>query len=168
MKWPILGGFWGPNFPKYGQILLKFLPEVVLKDTKSVFEESLKNPNFHRNGRYTKFARFLQLWGQFTPWRWPKSKKIKTFTTKIQPSGYPNPSTPTPYLFSPSNEKQDYFLHFLSIFWWKKGRGHTLRARNQNLTKPRLEPQFLAFRICKGFGPTICRSWAFWCQRSFF
>ena len=31
-----------------------------------------------------------------------------------------------------------------------------------------LEPQFQAFRICKGFGPTICRSWAFRCQRSFF
>ena len=35
------GGFLGHNFPKYGRILLKFLPEVVLKNTKSVFEESL-------------------------------------------------------------------------------------------------------------------------------
>ena len=41
MKWAILGGFLGHNFPKYGRILLKFLPEVVLKNTKSVFEESL-------------------------------------------------------------------------------------------------------------------------------
>ena len=39
------------NSPKYGSILLKFLPEAVLKDEKSVFEESLKNPNFHRNER---------------------------------------------------------------------------------------------------------------------
>ena len=39
------------NSPKYGPILLKFLPEAVLKDAKSVFEESLKYPNFDRNER---------------------------------------------------------------------------------------------------------------------
>ena len=42
--------FWGfldPNSPKYGQILLKFLPDVVvLANIKRVFEESLKNQNF--------------------------------------------------------------------------------------------------------------------------
>ena len=30
------------------------------------------------------------------------------------------------------------------------------------------EPWFLAFRICKGFGLTICQSWAFRCKRAFF
>ena len=88
-------GFLGPNFPKYGPILFKFLPEVVLKETKSVFEESSEKLNFYRNGRYPKFARLGQLWGQFTPGRWPKPGKIKTLT-KIQPSGYPNLSIPTP------------------------------------------------------------------------
>ena len=90
------GRFWGPSFPKYGPILLKFLPEVLLKETKSVLEESLKNLNFDRNGRYPKFGRLIQLWSQFTPWRWPKSRKIKTSRTKIQPMGYPNLSIPTP------------------------------------------------------------------------
>ena len=89
------GGFLGPNSPKYGQILLKFLPEWVLKDTKTVFGKPLKNVNFYQNREYPKFGGFVQLWGQFTPWRWPKSLKIKKFKTKIQPSGYPNPSTPT-------------------------------------------------------------------------
>ena len=55
------GDFLGPNVPKYGLILLKFLPEVVLKDAKTVIEESLKNLNFHRNGRYPKLGRFVQL-----------------------------------------------------------------------------------------------------------
>ena len=41
------GGFLGPNSPKYGSISLKFLPEVVPKDTKTVFEESLKNRHFY-------------------------------------------------------------------------------------------------------------------------
>ena len=54
-------GFLGHNSPKYGPILLKFLPEVVLKETKLAFEESLKNFHFYRNGRYRKFARFVQL-----------------------------------------------------------------------------------------------------------
>ena len=55
------GGFLGPNSPKYGQILLKLLPEVVLKDRKAVFEESLKNRNFYKNRQYPKFGRFVQL-----------------------------------------------------------------------------------------------------------
>ena len=39
--------FLDPNSPKYGQILLKFLPDVVvLANIKRVFEESLKNQNF--------------------------------------------------------------------------------------------------------------------------
>ena len=84
------------NSPKYGPILLKFLPEVVLKEKKSLVEESLKNLNFHQNGRYPKFRRLVQLWDQFTLWRWPKSELISASTIKIQPSGYPNLSTSTP------------------------------------------------------------------------
>ena len=41
------GRFSGHNSPKYGPILLNFLPEVVLKETKSVFEESSKNTKFY-------------------------------------------------------------------------------------------------------------------------
>ena len=54
-------GFLGPNSPKYGPTLLKFLPEVVLRDTKTVFEESLKNHNSFQNREYPKFGRFVQL-----------------------------------------------------------------------------------------------------------
>ena len=55
------GAFLAHNSPKYGPILLKFLPEAVIKDAKSFFEESLKNPNFHRNERYPKFGPLVQL-----------------------------------------------------------------------------------------------------------
>ena len=55
------GGFLGPYFPKYGPILLTFLPGVVLKEEKSMFDESLKNLNFERNRRYPKFARLVQI-----------------------------------------------------------------------------------------------------------
>ena len=52
---------WGPNFPKYCLIFMKFSPEVVFKETKTVFEESLENSNFYRNGRHPKFALLVQL-----------------------------------------------------------------------------------------------------------
>ena len=54
-------GFLGPNSPKYDPILLKFLAEVVLKDKKTVLDESLKNRHFYQNREYPKFARFVQL-----------------------------------------------------------------------------------------------------------
>ena len=54
-------GFLGPNSRKYGHILLKFLPEVVLTDTKTGLEESLQNLTFYINREYLKFGRFVQL-----------------------------------------------------------------------------------------------------------
>ena len=52
MKWAIFlgggggggggGGFWGHNFPKICQILLKFEPEVEFQETKTVYEQFLK------------------------------------------------------------------------------------------------------------------------------
>ena len=43
IKWPFLGGFLGLNSPKYGSILLQFSHQVVIKERKTLFEESLKN-----------------------------------------------------------------------------------------------------------------------------
>ena len=52
------GVFFGPELPQINPILLKILPEVVLKDKKTVFEEPLKNSNFSQNGRYSKVCKF--------------------------------------------------------------------------------------------------------------
>ena len=49
-------GGWGPNSPKYFPILMKFSPELVLKGTKTVYQEFSKKSNFYSNGRYPKFA----------------------------------------------------------------------------------------------------------------
>ena len=84
-QWSIheMDRFWaflGPNSPKYGLILLKFAPQLVLMGSKTVFEEFFENWNFYRNRTYPKFALFsvfVQLWGCFSPWRRPKSKKTK-------------------------------------------------------------------------------------------
>ena len=63
------GGFWGPNSPKYGPILLKLAPEVAFKETQTLCQEFWKNSNFCRNGRHPKFLRLVPLWPPFSPWR---------------------------------------------------------------------------------------------------
>ena len=52
------------NSPKYCPIVLKLLPEVVLKERKTMFAESLKNWDFYRSGRYPTFAHLVQLWAK--------------------------------------------------------------------------------------------------------
>ena len=93
-RWSIheMAHFWaflGPNSPKYGQILLKFAPQLVFMGSKTVFFE---NSNFYRNRTYPKFALFsvfVQLWGCFSPWRRPKSKKLNVLE-KTKCFGGPN------------------------------------------------------------------------------
>ena len=85
-----LGSFLGPNSPKCCQILLKFLPELVIKETQTVFKEFWKNSIFYETGD----TQNLHVWSNFDPlfppWRWPKLRKIKKIQKKVQPSGYPN------------------------------------------------------------------------------
>ena len=126
-RWSIheMAHFWaflGPNSPKYGPILLKFAPQLVFMGSKTVFFE---NSNFYRNRTYPKFALFsvfVQLWGCFSPWRRPKSKKLNVLQDQTTPSGYPKITKSRPYLVPIFQEKYDYFCPILVVFWWKKGR----------------------------------------------
>ena len=49
-------------------------------------------------------------------------------------SGYPNITKSRPYLFPIFQENYDYFLSYFGYFLLKRGRGHTLKIGNQNLT----------------------------------
>ena len=137
-RWSIheMAHFWaflGPNSPKYGPILPKFAPQLVFMGSKTVFEEFFEYSNFYRNRTYPKFALFsvfVQLWGCFSSWRRPKSKKLNGCRDETTPSGYPEITKSRPYLVPIFQEKYDYFCPILVVFWWKKGRGHTLKARN--------------------------------------
>ena len=56
--------FWevfGPYCPKYGPILLKFSQEVVLQQTKTLFEKFLKDLSFHKKETGPKLALLVQL-----------------------------------------------------------------------------------------------------------
>ena len=59
----LLGVFMGPNSPKCCQILPKFSPELVFKESQTLFKELWKNPNFYINRRYPN----LHVWSNFDP-----------------------------------------------------------------------------------------------------
>ena len=163
--------FFGPNSPKHGPILLKFARQLLFRESNALAQQFFKNSNFYRNRTSPKFALFLVLvglWGCFSPWRRLKSSKLEIWKTKLCHRAIQKSQNQGPILSQLFRKNTITFCPILAVFWWKKGRGHTLKARNQNLTKPILEPRFLAFRICKGFGPSVCQSWAFQSQRSFF
>ena len=76
------GVFLTPNSPKYGVILLKLAQVVVFKDRNRVLKKVLENSTSQGNctlGKFKFFSVFAQLWGPFTPWRRPKSKKLNIF-----------------------------------------------------------------------------------------
>ena len=68
-----LGRFQGPSSLKYGLILRKLRPEVVFKQTKTVFEKSFKTLHFSKNGTNSKFTHLVHSQAQFTP---EKNKNI--------------------------------------------------------------------------------------------
>ena len=63
-----------------------------------------------------------------------KIEKTKYVKEKTTSSGYPKIAKSRTYLVSIFQEKYDYFLSYFGRFFVKMGRGHTLKAQNQNLT----------------------------------
>ena len=62
--------FWrllSPNSPKYDPILLEFAPELVFKESKTLFEKFFKNSNFDGKRTYPKFALFFSFCPTLTP-----------------------------------------------------------------------------------------------------
>ena len=129
--------FLGPNSPKYGPILLKFTPELVLKESKTLFENFFKNSNFYRNRTFPKFAPFFSFCPTLTPFFSMKEAEIEhskypagesyairlSEYRKIKVASCPNFSGKIRLLFV--------------LFWLflvKKERGQRLKDRNQNLT----------------------------------
>ena len=174
-RWSIheMTDFWaflGPNSPKCGPTLLKFEPQLFLMESNTLIQEFFKNSNFYRNRTFPKFALFFRFCPTLRPFFSMKEAEIeKMFLRAKLRHRAIQISQNQGFIWSQFFRKNMItFCPILAVFWWKKGRGLTLKARNQNLTEPILEPRFPAFRICKGFGPTICRSWAFWSQRSGF
>ena len=158
--------FLGHNSPKYGPILLLFL-----KESKTLFQKIFENSNFDGNRTYPKFAlffRFSQIWGSFSRWRRPISKKLNTCQDKSTPSGYPKIGKSRSYLVAIFQEKYDYFLSYFGRFLVKKRAWSNFKGQESKVNLAVAGVTTLGSRICKGFGPTICRSWAFHSEMSFF
>ena len=141
-QWSIheMAYFWaflGPNSPKYGPILLKFARQLLFRESNALAQEFFKNSNFYRNRTSPKFALFLvfvRLWGCFSPWRRLKSSKLEIWKTKLCHCAIQKSQNQGPILSQLFRKNMITFCPILVVFWWKKGRGHTLKARNQNLT----------------------------------
>ena len=56
---------------------MKYLPEVVFTDSKLELLNSLKDSNFCENEMYPNYALLVKFWPLVSPWKWPKSRKIK-------------------------------------------------------------------------------------------
>ena len=85
MKCLLLGGFLGPFSPKHGSSFLKFRPEVVSHNTKTVSEQYFKIKRLSGNGTYSKLTVLVHFWAQFTPGK-PKilaKNKILPETTSL-------------------------------------------------------------------------------------
>ena len=82
MKLTHFRGGLGRNSPKCGPILLKFVPQLLLKESKTLFLEFSKNLKIRifiriwRTQSLQFFSVFVQLWPRFSPWRRPKSKRL--------------------------------------------------------------------------------------------
>ena len=162
------GGFLGLNSPKYYQILLKFSPEVAFKETQTVFEKFWKNSNFYRNERYPKFTRLVQLSLPFSPWRWPKSKKLNICRRKFSHRALQILQNQSPISSQLFRKNTISFCSILVIFYQKQRRGHKLKAQNQNLSYTVLSTRFLIMFLSKNFVPSTFQFCGYRCQRSFF
>ena len=86
-------GILGPNSSKYCLISIKFLPEVVLKDKKTLFGDSFGKPEFLPKREIPKVCTLSPIY----PLKMAEIEENKNnFKNKIQSSGYPNMSTSTP------------------------------------------------------------------------
>ena len=121
--------FWlilGPNSPKYGPMLLKFGPELVLIGSKTLFQNISENSIFFSEIGCTHslhFFVFVQLWPCLSPWRRPKPKKVNIFLGKTMPSGFQK---------SQFFRKNMITCPILAIFCWKKGYSQTLKAESKS------------------------------------
>ena len=124
MNWAIFGGFWAITLPNMLRSLRNLHHRYCIRRATECYKKFWGILFWTKTARYQSFKffwNFAQLWGPFTPWRRPKSKNLNNFKEKVQASGNPKIEKSRPYLFSPSNEKYNYFLLHFGHFGVKKG-----------------------------------------------
>ena len=136
MNWAILWEVLGPNSPKYGQILVKLVPEVRFKERNRVVKFFWRIPIFTETTRQQSLIFFFSFYPTLGP--------IHIYQDKIQPSSYQNIAKSRPYLalcmllFAP-----------FWLFFGEKG------------TYPIAVSQFLGTFQSKRFGPSTCQFWSY-------
>ena len=104
------GGFLGPFCPKYGSSFLKFRPEVVFHNTKTVSEQSFKIKRLIGNETFPKLTVLVHFGAQFTPGKLKILPKNKIFQ-KLHPYDYQIAQVP-----GPDNLQNSYKINKKNIF----------------------------------------------------
>ena len=114
--------FLGPNSPKYGAILLKFGPELGSIGSKTLFQEFFENSNFYQN----RTALFFSFCPTLTPFFCMKEAEIEKTKYFLRQN----------YTIELSKNRKMKALSCPNFwqFFAEKGRAHTLKSWNQNLT----------------------------------
>ena len=124
MKWLIFERFWALTPPNVVRLCWNLNHSYSSWRVTHWFKNFSKTQIFTEIGRSQSlhfFFVFVQLWGHFSPWRRPKSKKVNVSQGKTTPSRYPNITKSRLYLVPIFQEKYDYFLSHFGCFLVKKG-----------------------------------------------
>ena len=140
-RWSIhkMAHFWAflsPNSPKCRLILLKFAPQLFLKESKTLIYEFFKNSNIYRNRTFSKLALFFSFCATLRPFFSMKETEIEKskYFRRLRHRAIQKSQNQGPILSQFFRKNTITFCPILAVFWWKKGSGHTLKAWNQNLT----------------------------------
>ena len=168
---PFLGGFRALSPPNVVRFCWNLHHSYYSRGVRHRFKNFLKIQIFTEIGLSQSlhlFLVFVQLWDRFSPWRRPKSGNLIFFRTKLRHRAIQKLQNQGPILSQFFRKNTITFCPILAVFWWKKGRGHTLKARNQNLTYPVAVSQFWGMFQSKKVGPRTSQFGGYRCQRSFF
>ena len=125
------GSYWenfGPLLPQIWSNIAEILSKSSTLANKNIVWKKFEGFELSQKRGGSKFSLLVQLWPLVFPWRWPKSKKIRSSGEKLQLLGHANMSKSRLYLLSPFQEKQDYYLLYLGFFAMKQ-----VRITNQGI-----------------------------------
>ena len=111
--------FSGPKSPKCDPILLKFVPKLLLKQSKTLFSEFFEDSNFCRNRTFPKFALFFSFCPTLRPFfsvKEPKLENLIIFRTKLRHRAIQKSQNQDPILSQFFRKNTITFCPILAVF----------------------------------------------------
>ena len=128
--------FLGPKSPKCGPVLLKFAPQLLPKESKTLFEEFFENSNFYRKRTFRKFALFFSFCPTlrlFFSMKEAEIEKTKYSSGQNYAIGLSKNRKVKALSCPIFHEKYDYFLSYFGPFLVKKRAWSHFKVSESNL-----------------------------------